>query len=86
MKTSSIRQQLHEYLEIADDKKVNAIYTMFEDEIKENNSEYNPEFKEELDSRVNYYLKGGKMVTSATMNKRLQTLRKKKEIINALPS
>ena len=79
MKTSSIRQQLQEYLEIADDKKINAIYTMVEDEIKENNSEYTPEFKEELDSRVSYYLKGGKMVTSATMNKRLQNLRKKRK-------
>jgi len=78
MNTATIRQQLHEYLEIADDKKINAIYTMVEDEIKEIIVEYSPEFKDELDKRVSYYLNGGKMISSATMNKRLQNLRKKR--------
>ncbi len=44
MNTATIRQQLHEYLEVADDKKINAIYTMVEDEIKEIIVEYSPEF------------------------------------------
>jgi hypothetical protein len=52
---------------------------MVEDEIKETFVEYTPEFKAELDSRVNYYLKGGKMVSPAEMNKRLQALRKKRK-------
>ncbi len=55
MDTSTIRQHLHNYLEVADDKKINAIYTMVEDEIKETIVEYSLEFKSELDSRVNYY-------------------------------
>jgi hypothetical protein len=79
MNTANIRQQLHGYLEIADDKKINAIYTMVEDEIKETIVEYTPEFKAELDNRVNYYLNGGKMVSPAEMNKRLQAIRKKRK-------
>jgi hypothetical protein len=49
MNTADIRQQLHGYLEVADDKKINAIYTMVEDEINETNVEYTPEFKAELE-------------------------------------
>ena len=79
MDTASIRQQLHGYLEVADDKKINAIYTMVEDEIKETIVEYTLEFKAELNSRVDYYLNGGKMVSAIEMNKRLQDLRKKRK-------
>lgn len=35
MSTETIRERLHEYIRYADDKKVNAIYTMVEDEITE---------------------------------------------------
>ncbi len=77
MKTATIRQQLQSYLEVADEKKINAIYTMVEDDIKENMIEYSPELKFELDSRVNNYLDGVKTISPVTMNKRPQTLRKK---------
>lgn len=79
MNTATIRQQLHNYLEVADDKKIKAIYVMVEDEIRETVVDYSPEFKAELDRRVNYYLNGGKMVTANEMNNRLQTLRKKRK-------
>jgi hypothetical protein len=79
MDTANIRQQLHNYLEVAGDKKLNAIYTMVEDDIKETIVEYSPEFKAELDYRVDYYLKGGKMISPAEMNKRLQALRRKRK-------
>ncbi len=79
MNTATIRQQLHNYLEVADDKKIKAIYVMVEDEIRETVMDYSPEFKAELDRRVNYYLNGGKMVTATEMNNRLQTLRKKRK-------
>ena len=59
MNTAAIRQQLHNYLEVADDKKVKAIYVMVADEIRESNVEYTKEFKAELDRRVRYYLNGG---------------------------
>ncbi|MFT4092244.1 MAG: hypothetical protein QM640_01300 [Niabella sp.] len=78
MSAATIKEQLHNYLEIADDKKLKAIYVMVEDEIKETTAAYSDEFKAELDKRVNHYLKGGKMVTPAEMNKRLQRIRKKR--------
>ena len=79
MNTSNIRQHLHNYLEVADDKKLNAIYTMVADKIKETIVEYTPEYKAELDKRVDYYLNGGKMISPSEMNKRLQALRKKRK-------
>lgn len=79
MNTAAIRQELHNYLEIADDKKLKAIYVMVEDEIKESVMEYSPEFKKELDRRVEHYLNGGKMVSAAEMNKRLKAIRKKRK-------
>ena len=79
MNTTNIRKQLHDYLDVANDKKINAIYIMVEDEIKETLIEYTPELKAELDSRVNYYLKGGKMISPAEMNKRLGAVRKKRK-------
>ena len=79
MDTANIRQQLHGYLEVADDKKINAIYAMVEDEIKETIVEYTPEFKAELEKRVDYYLNGGKMVSPADMYKRLKAIRKKRK-------
>lgn len=79
MDTASLRQRLHSYLEVADDKKINAIYTMVEDDIKETIIEYSAEFKAELESRVNHYLNGGQMVSSSEMNNRLGALRKKRK-------
>lgn len=79
MNTTTIKQQLHGYLEIADNKKLKAIYTMVEDEIKETQVEYNDEFKAELDKRVSYYLNRGRMVLPNEMNKRLQAKRNKRK-------
>jgi hypothetical protein len=79
MNTAAIRQELHNYLEVADDKKLKAIYVMVEDEIKDTAVEYTDEFKAELDRRVNHYLSGGKMVSPSEMNKRLQAIRKKRK-------
>lgn len=78
MDTSSIRKQLHHYLEVADERKLKAIYVMVEDEIRESEEEYSPELKKELDRRVASYLKDGKLVSPKEMNKRIETLRKKK--------
>ena len=81
MNAASIKKQLHNYLEVADEKKLKAIYTMLEDEIaqvSESAIEYTPAEKKELDRRVKHYLDGGKMVSPAEMNKRLKAARKKK--------
>jgi len=75
MDTATIRKQLHDYIEVADDKKINAIYTMVEDEISASHLEYTEELKAELNRRVEYYLNGGKMVTPDEMSKRLRSAR-----------
>ena len=77
MSTSAIRQKLHNYLEVADDKKVKALYTIVEDEIEKSVVEYTDDFKKELDLRYAYYKSGGKMVSAAEANKQIQTIVKK---------
>ncbi|HEY4288112.1 MAG TPA: hypothetical protein VGN00_13495 [Puia sp.] len=74
MTTATIRTKLADYIRIADEKKLKAIYVMVEDEI--NDAEpvnYTPGLKSELDRRVAHYLDGGKMVSPAEMNKRLRS-------------
>jgi len=59
MKATAIRRELHNYLEVADDKKLKAIYTMVEDEIKATKSHWDdPEFIREIASREVSYLDG----------------------------
>ena len=77
MNTTAIRQQLHNYLEVAKDKKLKAIYTMIEEEIKESAVEYTDEFKAELDRRYADYKSGkAKMVTAEESHKRIQKILK----------
>lgn len=78
MDTITIREQLHQYLEVAGDEKLQAIYVMLEDAIKELKVEYSEEYKAELDRRVEYYLNGGQMITPVEMNNRLLTIREKR--------
>jgi hypothetical protein len=60
MNTSTIRQKLYEYIKVADDKKVKAIYTIVENDINEMNEWWNDEnFIAELDKRSSD-LKSGK--------------------------
>ncbi|RZA03335.1 MAG: hypothetical protein EOP47_03255 [Sphingobacteriaceae bacterium] len=61
MTTAAIREKLHEYINIADDKKVEAIYTMVEDEIINTTDIWEDEvFLNELDRRMEE-LKSGKV-------------------------
>jgi hypothetical protein len=60
MNTSTIRQKLHEYIRVADDKKVKAIYTIIESELIEIDDWWNDkELIAELDFR-SADLKSGK--------------------------
>ncbi|MBX2904958.1 MAG: hypothetical protein KF744_02910 [Taibaiella sp.] len=57
MTATAIRKTLHSYLEIADDKKIKAIYTLLEREIAESATEAgdhweSPEFIAEMNRRV----------------------------------
>lgn len=77
MNTATIRQQLHNYLEVADDKKINALYTIIEKEIRETEFEYPQELKNELDSRYTEYKNGGaKMVTASQSKTRIEKILK----------
>jgi hypothetical protein len=54
MKTAELKQKLHEYIDNAEEKKLKAIYTMVEDEIKSSYHYLNDEeFMKELDRRFN---------------------------------
>jgi len=58
MTTSKLREKLHNYLEVADETKIKAIYTLMEEEIEETLVEYSNELKKELDVRLSDYQSG----------------------------
>jgi len=60
MTATIIRQKLYDYIRIAEDKKVKAIYTMLENDIEEGNYDYwnDKEFVAELDRRSASYKSG----------------------------
>ena len=77
MTTLAIRQQLHNFLEVAEDKKVKAIYTMMEGKIKESAVEYTAEFKAKLDKRYADYKSGkAKVITAEESKKRINRILK----------
>lgn len=52
MTTSAIRQKLYDYIRVAEDKKVKAIYTMLENEIEEEYDRWNDKvFVNEMEKR-----------------------------------
>ena len=75
MDTATIRQQLHNYLEIADDKKVKALFTIIEKDIQENDFQYPEELKNELDKRHAEYKNGtAEIITAVESKKRIQKI------------
>jgi hypothetical protein len=75
MNTAAIRQELHNCLEVAEDKKVKAIYTMMQESIKESDVDYSKEFKAELDARNEMYKDGfAKMISAKESKSRLQKI------------
>jgi hypothetical protein len=81
MTTATIRQQLHSYLEIADDQKVKAFYTLMKQDIDESGVEYTPELKAELDSRYSDYKNGKtKMISSAESKRRVGKILKTRKV------
>jgi putative addiction module component (TIGR02574 family) len=74
MTTAAIRQKLHNYLEVANDKKIKAIYTMVEEAIEESQEQYTDEFKAELDRRHAEYKKDGKVISREEMDKRIKKI------------
>jgi hypothetical protein len=58
MTTLVLRQKLTNYLQIADDKKIRAIYTMLEDEIDTIENEWDDDFIKELNKRSEGFKSG----------------------------
>ncbi len=58
MTTTAIREKLVNYLQIADDKKIKAIYTMVEDEINTIENDWDDDFIREMEVRRKSYLDG----------------------------
>ncbi len=58
MTTAAIRQKLYEYIRVADDKKVKAIFTMVEDELNDFDWANDEEFVAALDKRSDDYKAG----------------------------
>ena len=62
MTTTVIRKKLVDYLKLADDKKVKAIYTMVEDEINTAENDWDKNFVKEINRRSRDF-KNGKSKT-----------------------
>ena len=77
MTHSTIRKKLHNYIDTIEEKKLKAMYTIFEDEIEnETHGEYSVELKALLDKRYESYKKTGLSVTEKEANKRINKLLK----------
>lgn len=80
MSTAEIRQKLHNYLETAEDKKLEALYTMMEDEIEAAVVTYDKSFLAELDRRHAGYQEGtAVLVSEEESKKRIAALIKKSQ-------
>ncbi len=53
MTKKTIREKLVDYLHVADERKIKAIYTMVEDEINTSENDWDESFVEELNKRSN---------------------------------
>lgn len=77
MSTNSIRQKLHSYLEVADDKKGEAVYAIMENDIENSGLKYSEDLKNELDSRQAAYKNGkASLITADQSKKRIQKILK----------
>ncbi len=74
MNTAGIREKLHRFIDSIEDKKAAAIYTLFEDSIKNREEDYTEEFKAELDRRYAEYKKDGKVIPRDAMDKRIKKM------------
>ena len=76
----SIREKLYDFIRIADDKKVKAIYKLLEDDIEQTNEWWkNTAFTKELDNRLEAMDSGtDKGVSIIELEKSVDLLRKKR--------
>jgi len=78
MNTTSTRQQLHSYLEVADDRKIRAFYTLMRSDIEEYGIEFTNDLKSELETRYNSHKLGpAKMISATESKKRINKMLKR---------
>ena len=70
MTTLAIRQKLSAYLQIADDKKVKAMYALLEDDIKMGENVSIEQYNKEIDEAL-AEADGGDFITQAEMEKQV---------------
>lgn len=58
MTTTTIREKLADYLQVADEKKLKAIYTMVEDEINTAANDWDDNFMKEMEGRSKNFING----------------------------
>lgn len=80
MTMAAVREKLYDYIRVADDKKVKAIYMMLEDEINEEVQWWKDNgFLNELDNRYKSWESGKeKGYTLAEINTSIEKLKKKR--------
>ena len=80
MSTTAIRHKLYDYIRVADEKKLNAIYNLLENEIEQTNDWWKDKlFTKELDSRYQLLENGSdKGFTVEELEKSVSKLRLKK--------
>lgn len=76
MTTLAIRKKLSDYLQVADDKKIKAIYALVEDDLDQPEFEYSDELKAELDMRLKSYKKNGKLISGEAVKNKITKLLK----------
>ena len=72
----TLREKLHHYIDIAGERKVQAMYVMLEEEIEYVDG-YTEAFKKELDKRYTSYKKDGKVITEKEAKQRVHKLLQK---------
>jgi hypothetical protein len=80
MTTTAIRERLYDYIRVADDKKIKAIYTLLEDQvIPQVDWSQDKDFVAELDERVKRYRDGvDRGHTWAELETAIEALKKKR--------
>jgi hypothetical protein len=68
MTTAAIREKLSNYMQVADDKKVKAMYALLKDDIKQEERISIEQYNKEIDEAVKE-VKAGKYITQAEMEK-----------------
>jgi hypothetical protein len=73
MTTLAIRKKLADYMHVADDKKIKAMYALLETDMEEN-VDYTKALKKQLEEGYKHYKNGGKMVTATTVKKQVSKI------------